>query len=281
MASVGDSNVTGMTNQTDYSVFTPERVNLQYDIAGIGSRAAAALVDSVIQFVLFFALLFAMGVQSDQLERLGLVLPEWLPMLLVVLGLFFLLWGYYLIFEIVWSGQTPGKRVLSLRVIRENGYPLRPVDGVIRNLIRIVDAPPFGFAIGAIAMLLNDRAKRLGDFAAGTIVVREARRRSFQQVIAGAPNGPQVAGGAGSTVPAAAAPAALDSSAAGTTQVRLTLAAEESSLVRDFLVRRQLMDRAARAVMARQLAEHLAQRYGLQAQRPESDEAFLESLVNA
>src|ERR671926_427029 len=128
----------------EYSVLTPERVRLQYDIAGIGSRGAAAIVDTVIQGILLF------------------LVATYLLAVFVVTA------GYYIFFEIVWSGQTPGKRALGVRVIRENGYPIRPVDAVIRNLVRVVDGLPSGYAIGLLVMLLNNRSKRLGDFAAGT-----------------------------------------------------------------------------------------------------------------
>ena len=92
---------------------------------------------------------------------------------LAALASFLVTAGYYILFEIIWSGQTPGKRLLGVRVMRENGYPIRPVDAVMRNLVRIVDWLPAYYAIGVVSMLLNKRSKRLGDFAAGTIVVRE------------------------------------------------------------------------------------------------------------
>src|SRR5918911_227838 len=129
----------------DYNVVTPERVKLQYDIAGIGSRGAAAIIDTFLQSIALYVLL-----------------------------VFVVTSGYYVFFEIVWNGQTPGKRLVGVRVIRENGYPIRPIDAVIRNLVRIVDWLPGMYGIGVLTMLLNQRSKRLGDFASGTIVVREA-----------------------------------------------------------------------------------------------------------
>jgi len=90
------------------------------------------------------------------------------------LGTFVITSGYFMVFEILWNGQTPGKRLVGLRVIRESGYPIRPVDAVIRNLVRIVDWLPLVYGVGVLVMLLNQRSRRLGDFASGTIVVREA-----------------------------------------------------------------------------------------------------------
>src|SRR5712691_9898833 len=163
----------------DYSVLTPERVSLQYDIAGIGSRGAAAIVDTFIQAmvltVLSIALLAAAAIASSPLG-LGAPLGRAGTALLfglLALAILVVTSGYFMIWEIVWNGQTPGKRLVGVRVIRENGYPLRPVDAVVRNLVRVVDWLPFFYGLGMLIMLLNSRSRRLGDFASGTIVVRE------------------------------------------------------------------------------------------------------------
>ena len=173
-----------MASASEYQVVTPERVSLQYDIAGIGSRGAAILVDfavqGVISLVLYIALLGVLlrhgaggrpaGGRGGDSRR---PLASFIVIALFVVALFALTLGYHMVFEIIWNGQTPGKRVTGIRVIRENGYPIRPVDAVIRNVVRIVDYLPFAYAVGVFTMLFNDRARRLGDFAAGTIVVRE------------------------------------------------------------------------------------------------------------
>src|SRR5216683_2195279 len=164
----------------EYSVLTPERVSLQYDIAGIGSRGAAAIVDTVIQsvalIVIFVALTAGLAASSAFLSLGSGPGAGTLLLALVVLALFVVADGYFMLFEILWNGQTPGKRMVGIRVIRENGYPLRPIDAVIRNLVRLVDWLPAGYGVGVLTMLLNKRSKRLGDFASGTIVVREGSR---------------------------------------------------------------------------------------------------------
>src|ERR687883_178716 len=147
----------------DYNVVTPERVKLQYDIAGIGSRGAAAIIDTFLQSIALYVLL-----------------------------VFVVTSGYYVFFEIVWNGQTPGKRLVGVRVIRENGYPIRPIDAVIRNLVRIVDWLPLFYGVGMLVMLLNGRARRLGDFASGTIVVRE-RSPLMPTALSGRGHGPALA----------------------------------------------------------------------------------------
>jgi uncharacterized RDD family membrane protein YckC len=224
---------------------------LQYDIAGIGSRSAAYGVDFAIQCALFIVLgmLFLAGsILSDQIEALG----TWLVVTLIVIwamGLFIVSWAYFPIFEIAWSGQTPGKRAIGLRVIRENGYPIRASDAIVRNLLRIID----GNFIGLLVMLLNVRSKRLGDFAAGTIVIREAR------------------------VPALLELAAETSAEPGRGPM---LSGEDATLVRDFLARRSSINQDARVDLGARLAARLASRYGLSTPGPGEVEQFLERLVS-
>jgi uncharacterized RDD family membrane protein YckC len=234
----------------EYSVLTPERVNLQYDIAGIGSRGAAAMVDTVIQAIALFVLILAgsaaIGVGAS-FASLGQYADVAL-LALFVLAVFAITNGYYMLFEILWSGQTPGKRLVGVRVLRENGYSIRPIDVVIRNLVRIVDWLPLVYGVGVLTMLLNQRSRRLGDFASGTIVVREASRGASRIVIS-----PRLAESPG-----------------------VALSSSDASLVRDFLIRRGSMNVAARGDIARRLAEALAARYSL---RLHGDyEQFLEQL---
>jgi uncharacterized RDD family membrane protein YckC len=242
----------------EYSVLTPERVSLQYDIAGIGSRGAAAIVDTLLQLVgtavLFFAL-SATAAAAGGLLGLGGG-PGALALLigLFAFGVFVITGGYYALFEIIWNGQTPGKRLVGVRVIRENGYPIRPVDAVIRNLIRIVDWLPFFYAFGLVTMLLNNRSKRLGDFASGTIVVREGV--SLARSVAIIPP-PQTG--------------LIDAP-------NVTLSNTDATLVRDFLTRRVSMNPLARAELARRLANVIRRRYGLAVGADADAERFLEAL---
>jgi uncharacterized RDD family membrane protein YckC len=236
----------------EYSVLTPERVSLQYDIAGIGSRGAAAIVDTVIQsvalLVIFFALTAGLAAGSAFLSGPGPGAAT-LSLALFVLAVFAIADGYFILFEIIWNGQTPGKRMVGIRVIRENGYPMRPIDAVIRNLVRMVDWLPVAYGVGVLTMLLNKRSKRLGDFASGTIVVREGSR------------------GAG---------ALLMPSVESAESFGVRLSSADATLVRDFLVRRASLDPRARADLAARLSAVLAQRYSLTLEgEPES---FLERL---
>lgn len=235
---------------TDFRVLTPERVSLQYDIAGIGSRGAAVLIDTLLQVAIGTAVLLA--VSGGALSAVSFVgrgggVAGPIVLAAMALAVFAISIGYFIVFEIVWSGQTPGKRVLGIRSMRENGYPLRPVDAAIRNVVRVVDGLPVGYAVGVLVMLFNARSKRLGDFAAGTIVVREGARSLL-----------------------AFTPPAREES------TRTILQPAEATLVRDFLVRRGAMNPTARKELAARLAAAVSTRYGLALD--DDPERFLEKL---
>ena len=151
------------------SIETPEQVKINYNIAGIGSRFYAALIDiAVMTPIAFIGAYVTIRAIFDLDERLG----NWLAAIAGV-ATFAFLWGYYMIFEITTNGQSPGKRALGLRVIKIHGYPINFSDSAIRNLVRIVDFLPFFYGAGLLAMLLNKNWQRLGDLAAGTLVVKE------------------------------------------------------------------------------------------------------------
>lgn len=160
---------------------TPEHVSLSYEVADIGSRFLAALIDTLIMTLSFVLIALTVAAAFTALmvtETIGFgdylddSLVLWLLVLWQVFS-FLLLWGYYVFFEMILNGQSPGKRVLKLRVIRQDGYPIGLSNSVVRNIVRIVDFLPAYYLLGVIVMLLNSRARRLGDLAAGTIVVKE------------------------------------------------------------------------------------------------------------
>ena len=156
------------------SVETPEQIKISYSVAGIGSRFYAALIDIAILLpVLIAGYYVVIRAILDLDERFG----NWLAALAGI-ATFVLQWGYYMIFEIATNGQSPGKRALGLRVIKVQGYPISFSDSAIRNIVRIVDMLPFAYGIGLLTMLLNKNWQRLGDLAAGTLVVKEGATAS-------------------------------------------------------------------------------------------------------
>jgi uncharacterized RDD family membrane protein YckC len=154
---------------------TPELVTFSYTIAGVGSRVAAALIDYLLCLLLFIALVITLAfVGARRLVSLGGTSSEAWALAIVVLGQFFILWGYYVLWEGLADGQTPGKRYMRLRVVSDGGYSVSFAVSAIRNLVRILDMQPlFTYGVGIGSILLTKQGKRLGDLAAGTIVVRE------------------------------------------------------------------------------------------------------------
>lgn len=151
---------------------TPERVELHYVLANVGNRFLAAAIDHIIQIIVAVIIVLIAGSLTDWSLFDGV--GGWTTAL-AVLALFALYWGYFVVFETIWSGQTPGKRIMRLRVVREDGRPVRFFEVFVRNLIRLVldTQPAFSYAVGVISVIFSPRSKRLGDFVAGTVVVKE------------------------------------------------------------------------------------------------------------
>ncbi|MGA8036559.1 MAG: RDD family protein [Candidatus Acidiferrales bacterium] len=163
------------------TIETPEQTALEFVVAGIGSRFIAIAIDILIQIAAGTVVMIALAFGSIQLEA---YLPKtglW-GVALMILFLFVLYFGYYAIFEIVWNGQTPGKRISNIRVIKDSGRPLTPAETIGRNLMRIVDWMPSFYAIGVVSMLINKQNKRLGDLLVGSLVVREATLTELRPV---------------------------------------------------------------------------------------------------
>lgn len=167
----------------DLVIATPERVAFQYEIAGIGSRFLAQMVDMAVVFAISLVIIVAAA-------ALGAILNSGRIALLVGLLLgFVLLAGYFLVSEAALSGQTLGKRSLRLRVVGDQGEPITVGQSAIRNLVRIVDFLPALYGIGIITLFVSGRGKRLGDFAAGTLVVRDRERVSLYDLASTASTG--------------------------------------------------------------------------------------------
>lgn len=153
------------------SVETPEQIHINFQQAGIGSRFYAALIDTLLLTLISF---LGYYVNRSFILALGDVLGNWLGALGGIV-VFVLFWGYYMVFEVTTNGQSLGKRALGLRVIKAGGYPIGFTDAAIRNLVRIVDFLPFCYGVGLLSMLVSKRWQRLGDLAAGTLVIKTAR----------------------------------------------------------------------------------------------------------
>lgn len=162
-------------------VRTPESIAFNYELAGLGSRFLALIVDQAIQIVTLVAIFVGIFMAAARmaprqtLPAEDLKLGESLAIALLVIIVFIVLFGYFIVFEAVWNGQTPGKKLLGIRVVRDGGYPIDFGASLIRNLIRVGEQLLGYYILAAISAVISPENKRLGDLAAGTIVVRDAR----------------------------------------------------------------------------------------------------------
>jgi uncharacterized RDD family membrane protein YckC len=242
-----------MSSDDKLIIETPEQTVLEFSLAGIGSRALAVVIDTLLQLGvaiilgLLAALIFYVGFLPKMGKQFGYAA--------LILAAFLIEFGYFAFFETVWNGQTPGKRWTQLRVITDSGRPLGAQGAILRNLMRIVDALPTMYAVGIVTSLISPQNKRVGDYVAGTVVVHE---KSL-------PGGSSIW---------ASTPANLLA-----TPVARPLTAAELQLVETFLERRSSLLEEVRRSMSRQIAERLAQG------RPDSPESvtepekYLESLA--
>jgi uncharacterized RDD family membrane protein YckC len=183
-----------ITSDETLVIETPERVPLHFALASIGNRFIACAIDHAIQIVALIVLVIFFIFVADAADLGSRVsnAPKWVIALLIVF-VFLLMSGYFVFFEWLWRGQTPGKRWMKLRVIREDGRPISFFEAVVRNLLREFDIMPFPFySIGLISVFATDRDQRVGDLVAGTVVVREreAEAPAFAEVFASAVSDP-------------------------------------------------------------------------------------------
>lgn len=159
---------------TVHKIATPETVDLHLELAGLGNRLQAKVVDQFWKWMPVAVIVVGLLV-LDVIGGGGLRIGG--GSTLVTAGLILILFlytvGWEIYFETRWNGQTPGKRLAGVRVIDENGYPLSFRQVVIRNLVGFADMLPAFYLLGGIVVFASSRSQRLGDMAAGTLVVRE------------------------------------------------------------------------------------------------------------
>lgn len=158
---------------------TSEKVKINYEIVSVPLRIAAYIIDTAIQFISFYILyiiffIFFSGgaILYETINKVVSISLMIVGGILLALAIVFIIF-YRLIFEIIWKGQTPGKKILKIRVINDDGTYLKVIPAILRNLFRIVDLLPFYNITGLITMLINKNNKRVGDIVAGTIVIKE------------------------------------------------------------------------------------------------------------
>ena len=175
--------MSGPLPDSDLVVATPERVSFDYQVAGLATRGIAELLDLLILSLVLAGVYFAaVAVASGGSDTLGY--------LVAVFGTFAVVFGYHWACEAFWSGQTVGKKVFRLRAVGDRGEPLTFAQAGIRNVVRIVDFLPYAYGLGVVVLFANGRGKRLGDLAAGTVVVKDSDYLPLWRLPGGGPTDP-------------------------------------------------------------------------------------------
>jgi uncharacterized RDD family membrane protein YckC len=238
------------------TIETPEQTALDFSIAGIGSRSIAVIIDILIQSVVAIVLGIGGGFSISSINERWPKAGPWAGGILLLLY-FLLYFGYFAVFEIVWNGQSPGKRITKLRVIKDSGRPISPAESIGRNLMRIVDWLPFFYAVGLVSMAINKQNKRLGDLLVGAIVVRESSLSDLRPVMQSVQD------------PVFAALPPMGAAA---------LTAEESGLIESYLYRRLDLDPVVRYRMADDILSRIRGKLTLPADPSISADRLLEAL---
>ena len=239
------------------TIDTPEQVHLEFVLADIGSRFMAVLADLIIQILLVVGVtVMDQFVLHGSVSRALAGFQMWLLAILGFLG-FVVYWGYYAIFEALWNGQPPGKRLGGIRVIKDSGRRINDFEDIGRNLMRVEDELQGFYGFGLIVMVLNSRNRRIGDFVAGTLVVHDKRLRE-----------PELFFNSGQQKKDFVIHQAA------------RLGAGEIELIETFLSRRLDIPAEVRRQSAARIAALIGSKLGLaNTARPASDEDFLELIV--
>jgi len=257
-------------NPDQLSIDTPELVDIEMPLAGIGSRFIALLVDYLIWFACLFVLSLLSSFLLPAISAFNKISEQW-AVGLIILVVFLFNWGYFTLFEAFWNGRTPGKRVARIRVIQRSGRAIGLFESMARNLVRFVDQLPFFYAVGVIAMFVTRQHQRLGDLAAGTLVVRDREQEPPSWGETGArtftaptfaPRAPVPEPHTGITLPAAGVG---------------RLAATDLEVLEGFFARRLDMSLATRQALAGRIAQAIQAKSGLEPPAGASVETFLEA----
>jgi uncharacterized RDD family membrane protein YckC len=237
------------------TIETPEQIELEFPVAGVGSRGMALLVDTLIQAVVVIVVLLLSAWLAPDLGRYWETAGKWMTAATIFL-VFCMYWGYFAIFEVFWNGQTPGKRQARIRVITASGRPITVFEAIARNFLRVVDSQ-FGYVVGAIAIAIDKKNRRLGDMVAGTVVVHELQEQGDSYWYAQQNT-------ATTTTPSVEAIAAMT--------------AQEFQLIETFLNRRLDLPYEQRRQTAWTIADRIGSRLNVPGADRPSDESFLEEL---
>jgi uncharacterized RDD family membrane protein YckC len=257
-------------NSDQLNIDTPELVAIEMPLAGIGSRFIALLIDTLIWAAGLIVLGLVLWAFKPALQAFSNLSYQW-TVAVFTITIFLLNWGYFTLFEAFWHGRTPGKRVARIRVIQQSGRAIGIFESMARNFIRYVDQIPFFYAVGVIAVFATRQHQRLGDLAAGTLVVRDREQET------------PLWGDTGTrtfTAPAFPQPTAIaepHASVALSSSGIARLSASDLEVLEGFFARRLDLPLPTRQHLAQRIAEAIRAKSGLKMPPDVSVETFLEA----
>jgi uncharacterized RDD family membrane protein YckC len=260
-------------NSDQLNIDTPELVTIEFPLAGIGSRFIALLVDYLIWGAAFLVLSLLAALILPDIKAFSNISEQWAVAIFTII--FFLFnWGYFTLFEAFWNGCTPGKRVAHIRVIQRSGRAIGLFESMARNFVRYIDQLPFCYVVGVISMFVTRQHQRLGDLAAGTLVVRDRRQEEPLWGNSGARTfTTQV------FAPSAQVPAPHTAFSLPATGIA-KLSSADLEVLEGFFARRLDMSLATRQALAERIAAAIQAKSGLEQPNGASIETFLEATAS-
>jgi uncharacterized RDD family membrane protein YckC len=267
---VGGDPSSDQRSSDQINIDTPELVSIEMPLAGIGSRFIALLVDYLIWGAGLVVVVIFAYLLLPALHTFNRISAQWAEAIVIFI-VFLFNWGYFTLFEAFWNGRTPGKRVAKIRVIQRSGRSIGLLESMARNLVRYVDQLPFFYAVGVITMFVTRQHQRLGDLAAGTLVVRDREpdtplwgdtgSRTFTAQLFSA------------NVPIPEPHTAITLPALGVSK----LSSADLEVLEGFFSRRLDMSMATRQALALRIAAAIQAKSGLETPAGASVETFLEA----
>ena len=260
------------------SIDTPELVSIEMPVAGIGSRFVALLIDYLIWLIVIIAFVVLIALIDPSLSHFSQIGEKWAKGLFIFIPFLFY-WGYFTLFEAFWNGRTPGKRLAKIRVIQRSGRGISLFEAMTRNLLRLIDQIPGIYAVGVVCIFLNKEHQRLGDIAAGTLVVHER-----ENLNASTPDSSgrtftvglfDLADNSDSSAGRSQPPTSFEIPANGVQR----LGPADLELLEGFFARRLDFNMETRALLARKISDGVLAKTGLAMPQGISTETFLEEVA--
>ncbi len=271
-------------NSDQLNIDTPELVAIQMPLAGIGSRFIALLIDTLIWAAGLVVLGLVLWAFQPALQAFSSLSYQW-TVAIFTLSIFLLNWGYFTLFEAFWHGRTPGKRIARIRVIQRSGRAIGIIESMARNFIRYVDQIPFFYAVGVVAVFATRQHQRLGDLAAGTLVVRDREQETPLWADTGVPADRSSSVGWNTGTRTFTAPVFAQANAipephqavALSSSGIVRLSSSDLEVLEGFFARRLDLPLPTRQLLAQRIADAIQTKSGLEQPPGVSVETFLEA----